>query len=317
LVTPVTSSEYDAAAATESDQNQHGIAVIGDPGRMLRGIAPGAPPDQPWPADIAASAHQVAGLQVRAASVRGLLHRSPDNIGPRQDAYSLAYEESTGSLVAVVCDGVGSLRQSHEAAAYVCQVLPWKYLARRDWLVAFDEVNAELMELSQTAAKADGQEAMATTVIAVAVEPGEQGYGLRLAAVGDSEAWQLHSGRVWNRLMPPAGDLIDDREITTGTTKALPTDQPVVMERAGVVDGGVFLMTDGIGAPLAMNTEVQDRLALWWAEPPDPFTFARQAGFARRTFVDDRTVVGIWFAPTNTRQAGRTDELAPAERLDK
>ena len=35
-------------------------------------------------------------------------------------------------------------------------------------------------------------------------------------------------------------------------------------------------------------------LAAWWARPPDPLTFAAQVGFARKTHVDDRTVVGIW-----------------------
>jgi len=54
-------------------------------------------------------------------------------------------------------------------------------------------------------------------------------------------------------------------------------------------------MTDGVGVPLELAAEVRDTLAQWWASPPDVFTFARQVGFARKTHMDDRTVVGIWF----------------------
>jgi hypothetical protein len=35
-------------------------------------------------------------------------------------------------------------------------------------------------------------------------------------------------------------------------------------------------------------------LAAWWRRPPDPFTFGAQVGFARKTHLDDRTVIGLW-----------------------
>jgi len=66
-----------------------------------------------------------------------------------------------------------------------------------------------------------------------------------------------------------------------------------------MMSGTIFLMSDGVGTPLAMNTEVQTTLANWWKNPPDPFTFARQVAFARKSFVDDRTVIGIWLEPMN------------------
>ena len=43
-----------------------------------------------------------------------------------------------------------------------------------------------------------------------------------------------------------------------------------------------------------MSTEVQKTLAEWWGSPPDPYTFVQQVGFARQSFMDDRTAVGIW-----------------------
>ena len=44
--------------------------------------------------------------------------------------------------------------------------------------------------------------------------------------------------------------------------------------------------------------------------PPDPFTFAAQVGFARKSHMDDRTVVGIWPSP------GEADEGKESESSD-
>jgi hypothetical protein len=58
--------------------------------------------------------------------------------------------------------------------------------------------------------------------------------------------------------------------------------------------GALFVMTDGVANPLMWSPGVQGTLARWWVRPPDPFTFAAQVGFAKKTHTDDRTVVGIW-----------------------
>jgi hypothetical protein len=49
-----------------------------------------------------------------------------------------------------------------------------------------------------------------------------------------------------------------------------------------------------VSNPLKWSHDVQEVLAGWWMQPPDPFTFAAQVGFARKSHMDDRTVVGIW-----------------------
>lgn len=278
------------------DQQVHGVEVIGDPGKMLLGVGAGAPPREAWPPDVIASSHETEDVVVRAASVRGLLHRNSDNLDPRQDMYGIGFDELTGTLVVVVCDGVGSLKYSHKAAAYVCRELPWRYLALNNWEDAILEVNVELAERERAAsAKAtDAPQTMATTVIGVATVKSEEGFDLHLVSVGDSQAWLLDSDSGWHRL--ELAYKSDDDGLMTGKTKALPANQPVIMEQHCTLESGrLFLMTDGVADPLALNTQVQDQLGQWWTEPPDPFTFGRQIGFARRTFVDDRTVVGIWF----------------------
>ena len=63
-------------------------------------------------------------------------------------------------------------------------------------------------------------------------------------------------------------------------------------------------MSDGVGNPLSYGPDVRAALAQWWARPPDPFTFAAQVGFAKRTHIDDRTAVGIW----SVHDAGQREE---------
>ena len=56
----------------------------------------------------------------------------------------------------------------------------------------------------------------------------------------------------------------------------------------------IFLMTDGVGDPLGRGDGPVGRfLATEWAEPPDMLSFAGQVAFARRSYDDDRTVVGV------------------------
>jgi hypothetical protein len=53
-----------------------------------------------------------------------------------------------------------------------------------------------------------------------------------------------------------------------------------------------------VDTPLGAGTgEVGRVLADLWAAPPEMLDFAAQVGFARRTFDDDRTVVGVWLPP--------------------
>ena len=272
------------------------MIAIGPPGRAANEIGGGVPPAEPWPPDIAASEYEVGPFTVRAGSVRGILHRHPRNSEPRQDAYGLMYDQRTRTLIVVVCDGVGEFRYSHEAAAHVCRELPWYYLKSGSWNSAFFEANNSLMRLVESWPGSTGRDngLMATTAVAAAVSAGDSGISGEIAWVGDSQAWVLDDESVWHLVAPVRSDQ-PDTEVVAGHTRALPSGCLSVHTIPWPPGGRrVFLMSDGVGTPLEMSTEVQKTLAEWWGSPPDPYTFVQQVGFARQSFMDDRTAVGIW-----------------------
>lgn len=273
---------------------------IGVPGRAASELAAGRPTRFPDSADHELSECSVPGASVRAASVRGLMHRYREQ--PRQDRFSIVYDAPTTTLIVTVCDGVGQFALSQEAAAFVALDAPRAFLAHRDWNVAVKEVNERLKDHVATSASrsrigelpADAR--MATTLAAAAICLDPDNRHASIAWTDDSSGWQLVDGR-WSNLTPDP-DADDDSGIHTGRVKALPHASPRIRTEIHSVGGGpLFLMTDGVGVPLEGSEQVRDTLAEWWATPPDVFTFAQQVGFARKGHMDDRTVVGVWFEP--------------------
>ncbi|MFZ1287121.1 MAG: protein phosphatase 2C domain-containing protein [Candidatus Phosphoribacter sp.] len=225
---------------------------------------------------------------MRAASIRGVLHRNPRHPGPRQDAYALAARPSDQTLVGVVCDGIGSMSHSHTAANLVATKALEFYLEGQSWHTAIHEANSLLNETIT-------QGPAATTVVALAAQPRPDGIWVDAASVGDSELLQLRDSG-WARILPlPSNTPVDPDEVATGRTKALPSPRLQVQTWSGLVeDAPLFLMTDGVALPLDMSAMVKRTLADWWATAPSGVDFARQVGFAKATFIDDRTVVGFW-----------------------
>ncbi|WP_326946649.1 protein phosphatase 2C domain-containing protein [Amycolatopsis sp. NBC_01307] len=253
--------------------------------------------------DHVLSEHSTPELEIRAASVRGLMHR---HVGtPRQDAFSVVRDPLSGTVVAVVCDGVGSLPRSHEAAAFVVDRLPPLYLACRDWEKAVLTVNAELAAFArQTSANVPPEQqdeaGMATTVVATAVTPTKTGVHVDFVRSDDSTAWALSTAGTWSEL---AADLAAEGVVHTGSVRALPTEAPRLRLAQTALDGGaLFVMTDGVDNPLRGAVEVRAELAGWWSAPPPIFDFGSQVGFARKGHLDDRTVVGFWLRPGEGEQ---------------
>lgn len=269
--------------------NAHGVPSLGVYPRVVE-IGQGDPPESAWPVDLAVTSCCTDFLEVRAASVRGFMHRARK--APRQDAFAVQ-QGNDDTVLVVVCDGVGSLPLSERAAQLICDTLPGLYRASGDWTDAITQVNALLRveENKEQVARGTGERLLASTVTACRVRQGTNGLELSYAFVGDSELWALKDG-AWS---PVVGAAHNQDGLYSTSVRPIPTTTPVIGTGEATVDAdAVFLFTDGVSVPLAMGQDVQDALAAWWAVPPDPFSFARQVGFARRSFVDDRTAVGVW-----------------------
>jgi serine/threonine protein phosphatase PrpC len=219
-------------------------------------------------------------IEIRAASVRGLQHLA--ELLPRQDAFAL--EPAGGEeLIAVVCDGVGTHARSDEAATLAARHLV--ELARdsggSEWAPCFATVNHELQTLAWDR---EHRQTMATTALGLRVRfDGERWRG-RVAWVGDSTLWHLSVDGEWSLCSP---------EVVRPAP--LPAEKLNLAElELDLVDGALFLMSDGVGDPLAQVDDVRTTLAQWWSAPPEIHEFGRQVAFARESYEDDRTVVGLW-----------------------
>jgi hypothetical protein len=288
-------------ATDDSDGLGAGVLAIGDPGRAATEVGPGLPSRHPDSADHELSECQVPGAQVRAASVRGLMHRY--RFQPRQDRYSIVYDEPTATLIVTVCDGVGQFALSHGAAGFVAADAPRAYLVHGNWPDAIAEVNERLKQFVADVGARPHLDAlpqdtrMATTLGAAAIclEPDRR--TASIAWTDDTSVWLLEKDG-WTNLTPDPSEATDAGGLHTGGVRALPSANHRIFVAEVPADiGALFVLTDGVGVPLAGSRQVRETLATWWAAPPDVFTFARQVGFARKGHLDDRTTVGVWFEP--------------------
>jgi Protein phosphatase 2C len=274
------------------------IFSIGDPGRAALEVPDGAPPARIGPADAELSAASLPGMLIRAATCRGLMHRA--NGTPRQDAFALGHQAGDGSprLVAVVCDGVGQFGRSDEAALFASRRLADLGVAGTPWPQAFARANEELGKMAREARAADPAESdangMATTAVAVSAWRDGAGWAGEAAWAGDSTLWHLSTGMRWTPVTRPAGQDTEADYHSTGVRPLPSADGACTSLEFRTGAGALFVMTDGVANPLMWSSDVQSALAEWWTRPPDPFTFAAQVGFARKSHLDDRTVIGIW-----------------------
>jgi hypothetical protein len=271
---------------------------IGEPGRAACEVADGVPGPRSGPADIEFSAAVWPGMLIRAASNRGVLHRARGM--PRQDAFALGHcsVDRAGTVIAVVCDGVGEFGRSDEAAILVSRRLVDLAVAGMSWPQAFINVNEELRSTAEEALAGTtddpASEGMATTAMAVTVRREADDWAGVAAWVGDSALWHLSPSAGWTPLTGSLHDKID-ADYHSASVTPLPSASGACSSREFQISGGaIFVMSDGVANPLKWSRDVQDTLADWWTRPPNPFIFAAQVGFARKSHVDDRTVIGIW-----------------------
>ena len=235
---------------------------------------------------------------VRAATTRGLLHQARGS--GRQDAFALSRgggSAEVSGVVAVVCDGVGQFGRSAEAALLVSRRLADLGASAVPWPQAFSLANEDLRKAAAEALAGEDADpivdGMATTAVAVAVHRDANSWTGVVSWVGDSTLWHLGEDGKWALL---TGEPEDESVIYHSTSvKPFPSaDGACSSLEFSVAGGALFVMTDGVANPLRWSQDVQEALADWWSQPPDPFTFAAQVGFARKSHLDDRTVIGIW-----------------------
>jgi hypothetical protein len=287
--------------------------AIGEPGRAAVEMPAGLPRAD-GPADAELSAATVGGMLIRAATVRGLQHRASGSA--RQDAFAIGHVghvSQAGKLrsIVAVCDGVGSYGRSDEAARLVSRLLVRHAGAGQPWRAAFACANAELLRVARRAANDRDHagdpdaRAMATTAVALTVHREDDAWVGEVAWVGDSTLWQLDATGQWELLSSAPGDdqsRHEDDYFHSNSVRPMPSENGgCAYAEFRAAGGALFLMTDGVANPLRWSGQVRAAMAAWWTTPPDPYSFAAQVGFARRTHVDDRTVVGLW--PDVTAQA--------------
>jgi hypothetical protein len=263
-------------------------------------VLPGQPVARIGHADVELTSASLPGMVILAVTTRGVEHRATGV--QRQDAFALSHRRRPGrptEAIAVVCDGVGGLSRSDEAAELVSQRLATLGADGVAWDEAFAQVNTELRKvIAELPADEPPECGMATTAVAVSVCREADEWAGEVAWVGDSTLWHLSLDTGWNLM---AGGLADDEPPYHSTDVApMPSaDGACGLRRFRIGAGILFVMSDGVANPLRWSRDVQEALAEWWIRPPTPFAFAEQVSFARKTHMDDRTVIGIW-----------TDELA-------
>jgi hypothetical protein len=232
--------------------------IVGDAGRSFYEVVPHLL-SEPWERpDTVIDGGRVGGLEVRAASLRGLSHRYSGVT--RQDSYGLGVDAAGRWLVTVVADGVSAGRLSHVAASLVTRLGPelvgkrllhthpadiawyeffeelagsilrngYRRIQRdRPELPPFDRVeNMNRADRERTLAEADVAQTMASTatVLVCATEPNQRGdREFVVAWLGDSPAWQLRAndgaGGGWTCLSQVKGA---GRELGSSAVVALP-----------------------------------------------------------------------------------------------
>jgi hypothetical protein len=276
--------------------------------------APSLVADAPWklahvvaqaPVDTILDGGETDAVVLRAASCRGISHRLESEV--RQDSIAVSTDPSGRWLAAAVADGVGSSARSHLGSLIAAEsaVRILLGLVSRseevDPRVVMASVAWEMrLSADQASPGANGLDREIASTLCIALidttsDHGESGSRAQLWRVGDSTAAQLRAGE-WDFLFTDTCDEEAEGALLDSSTRSLPSDWDRIESDECVVtpSSPLFLMTDGVSLPLAGARQVRDYLAACWAQAPYPLAFLGQMEFRRRTFTDDRSVIGIW-----------------------
>ena len=247
-------------------------------------------------------------LVVRAASVRGTYARYES--GPREDDYTMGAAGNGRWLVVALADGVTSASASHLAATLAVRTavqqvqrqLDEDVMGEVDLHGVFQSAAYQLRRSAEPLLDAEGLDCTAdhiaglfATTLLVAIIPADgTGRRVRLARVGDSNAWTLDD-HGWTPLLAPK---VGGAPLASSTVRALPRlpDTLDVVELDIAPGQTMVLASDGVTDPFGttFDGDVARCLALaWHPELPAPLEFARQLSFRGQSWDDDRTAIAV------------------------
>jgi hypothetical protein len=254
-------------------------------------------------------------ITVRAASVRGYLHRY--NGMPRQDDVRLAFSQESGAIVYAVADGVSAASHPHIGASLasstavrmILQGLGPRGVSDLDWLSIAQAIAAALNQKAERIlgrapiSQDEAEKCIATTLIAGYLLPSDHELSGSMMQIGDSGAWLHRSDGSYEPLLTVKGsDYLISSEVSP-----LPRVPEIISEVDVSLDPESVLLvgTDGFGDPLGDGDGLIGQLFSSYLEAPPPLLeFAHILDFSRETFDDDRTLVAIW---PGTPEAGLSD----------
>jgi serine/threonine protein phosphatase PrpC len=234
---------------------------------------------------------------------------------PRQDSFCVAADEN--QLVVAIADGVSQGPYSHIAAEVAARAscklaLEARASSEPDWTDLSGRVSRRILDearyrrlvgepVGSVAEQVrEVRDLMSTTLVVATISrkpDSSGGFPTTVAVVaGDSSAYSLEAGHFD---LVGGGKEEGKDEITTTAVRPLPGPVEPRLEACVLApSAALFLMSDGVGDPLNDGTgDLADTLAERWVSPPAAAEFFLHTNFLRRTFDDDRTVLGVWVLP--------------------
>jgi hypothetical protein len=275
----------------------------GSIGRSWGGSAvPPARPESPYRADTTLDGWGTDWFQLRAASIRGMSHRSKGI--PRQDDFAAAFHHQSQTLVVAVADGVSMAPQSHLGATAVARSAVDEIVKDLDrgkrisWRDLFERSSWALVELAQrSGGRRDPREAerlFATTLTVLMISRKGSRIELECTSIGDSGC-VLFSPHHHTSVF---GGKDYRSPIYTNETNALPRlPRDVPTERWILKPGDlVFAATDGILDPMLADPGRLSGFArnLQVRIPANGLDFAERLNSSSELSDDDKTIVAVW-----------------------
>ena len=257
-------------------------------------------------ADTACDGASFNGLEVRAAAVRGLWHRT-DGV-PRQDAFSFGASSDGRFVVLAAADGVSAAVRSEIGADAAAVQGVNLLITTLDGGRGIEELDASVImsnlapQIRARAASRLGHDCqnfddsmIATTLVLAVIDTEVDADGRHsawCAWIGNSTPHVLYDGQ-FTCLARTTDSPIEDNSVFS-----MPSQPHAVQACRTALPRAtaLVLVSDGVTEALGKTApgDVDHYLAQAWADAPGPLEMARVLGFARKGCLDDRVACGVW-----------------------